>query len=71
MHFLSHSDDIQETELFLVENFTLCFGHLNMPRAVVADVILRLDTNLLYFNLSQHFQICDLRSVPCNFNHSE
>lgn len=55
MHFLSHSDDIWETELFLVENVTLHLGHLNTPRAVLPDVILQLDINLLYLNLTQLF----------------
>lgn len=64
MHFLSHSYDIWETELFLVEGFTLHFGHINMSRANVADVILQLDINLLYFNFTQHFQRRDLCSVP-------
>lgn len=64
MHFLSHSYDIQESELFLVESFTLHFGHIDMPRAAVADVILQLDINLLCFNLTQHFQRRDLCSVP-------
>lgn len=71
MHFPSHSDNIWETELFLVENLTLHFGHLNTSRAAVVDVILQLNINLLYFNLTQHFQIRDLCSVPCIFNHLE
>ena len=71
MHFFSHCGDIWKTEFFLLENFTLHFGHSNTFRAVVADVILQLDINLLYLHLPQHFQTCDLCSVPCTFSPSE